>query len=92
MQIVYGFIYFFTIFMTCCVAALAVFLLPKAREIFAKTWRKYEEMLNHDGVRYAMMLIFAIIGLVFIESIYTYSILHKHFSHSKDGSIKKAHA
>lgn len=49
-------------------------------------------MLNHDGVRYAMMLIFAIIGLVFIESIYTYSILHKHFSHSKDGSMKKAHA
>lgn len=82
MQIVYGFIYFFTIAMTCCVAALSVFLIPKARTLLVKLRKNYEELFNSDVFRYAMMLTFAVIGLVFMESVYTYSILSTHFSKS----------
>lgn len=83
MQIVYGFIYFFTIVMTCAVVALAVFLIPKARTLLVQLTRKHTTVFQSDFFRYAMMLAFAIIGLVLGESVYTYTVLNNHFSRSK---------
>jgi hypothetical protein len=82
MQIVYGFIYFFTILMTCSIAALSVFLIPKARALLVKLRKNYQDILKSDVFWYGMLLTFAVIGLVFIESVYTYSILSAHFSKS----------
>ena len=69
MQVVYGFIYFFTILMTALVGSLSFFFIPKARQMLVKLWRQYQELLSNDVVRYAMMLTFTIIGLVFLESV-----------------------
>ncbi len=82
MQVVYGFIYFFTILMTALVGSLFFFFIPKARQMLVKLWRQYQELLSNDVVRYAMMLTFTIIGLVFLESVYTYTLLRAHFSRS----------
>lgn len=90
MQIVYVFIYTFTIVITILVATLSIFLIHKARQMLVRFWRKYQEILRSDTARYAMMLIFGLIGLVFFESVYTYSILSTHFSRSKSFNIQKA--
>lgn len=65
MQIVYGFIYFFTIGITVLVAFLSIFFFHKARQMLVKFWKKYQELLKNDTTKYVMMLIFGLIGLVF---------------------------
>ena len=89
MQIVYGFIYYFVIFMTTCICLLSVFILPPMRILLVKFWRTYLHILEHDIVRYAKMVSFSLIGFVFIQSAYVLFVLESHFSRSKFYSMKE---
>ena len=83
MQLVYAFIYYFTIFMTLCVASLAIFLIPLMRRLLVRFWRGYQHLMESDIVRYTVLLSFSLIGLVFLQSGYTLFVLESHFSTSK---------
>jgi hypothetical protein len=89
MQIVFGFIYYFEVFMVCCIVSLAAFILSPARRLLVKLWRNYENILDNDIIKYTKLLVFGVIGLILVESIFTYSLLNAHFSNSTSEGIKE---
>ena len=90
MQVVFGFIYFFTIFLVICTVALSVFVIPKVRQWLVQVWNAYKHIFETDIVRYSELFIFGMIALVLIQSILTFSVLNAHFSNSTLTFIQKA--
>ena len=84
MQVIYGFIYYFTLFMTAAILSLSVFIVKPMRRLLVRFWRSYTHLLEHDFFRYAFLLVFSLIGLVFLQSGYILFILEAHFSTSSD--------
>ena len=82
MQIIYGFIYYFTLIMVLFILSLAIFFLKPARSLLHYFWKRYRQFLDNDVIRAAVLLSFTIMGFVFLQSVYTYSILNAHFSRS----------
>lgn len=53
MQVVYAFIYYFTIFVVICTLALSIFMIPQARHWLVQLWNNYKNILETDIVRYS---------------------------------------
>ena len=90
MQILYGFIYYFTLVMTGCCLSLSIFLLKPMRRLLVKFWRAYTHILEHDAVKLIKTLSFSLIGLVLAQSAYILFVLEAHFSTSKQPSTQEA--
>ena len=83
MQIIYAFIYYYTVFWTASVCLLAIFILPFMRRLLVKFWRNYQHLIESDIFGYSIFLGYLIIGFVFLQSSYTLMVLEAHFSKSK---------
>ena len=53
MQIIYAFIYYLGIFMVFSTVSLSIFLIPQARRWLVQLWKKYNDVLETDIVRYS---------------------------------------
>jgi ABC-type sulfate transport system permease component len=83
MQVIYGFIYYFIVFMLLCLLSLSVFLLQSMRHMLVRFWRKFKDFLEATVINYTIIITFSVIGIVFLQSLYTLFVLETHFSKSK---------
>ena len=76
MQVVYGFVYYFMWLFMALSGLLLVFSFSPARKILQKIQTKYQNYLNNETLKNLINLSFVMIGLILVDSIKTYVLIH----------------
>ena len=76
MQVVYGFVYYFMWLFMALSGLLLVFSFSPARKILQKIQTKYQNYLNNETLKNLVNLSFVMIGLILVDSIKTYVLIH----------------
>ena len=76
MQVVYGFVYYFMWLFMALSGLLLVFSFSPARKILQKIQTKYQNYLNNETFKNLINLSFVMIGLILVDSIKTYVLIH----------------
>ena len=89
MQVVYSFIYYFTFFFVLLCLALLVFILPPMRSLLYLLKQRITALVQSEFIRYAIYFVFAIILIILIESLFTYTVLNSTFKTSTPSPTQK---
>lgn len=80
MQIIYAYIFYFILVMLAFTVGLLIFAFPSARRILYNFRKKNSTFFDNQIIQYGLYFSFAIIGLILLESVYTFSTLKTHFN------------
>lgn len=83
MQIINAFIFDFIIVFIVLTVLLSVFAIPMARRLLFKFRTNYKSLVTNQYIGYAIYISFAVIGLLLLESLYTFYCLNSHLEHRK---------
>jgi cytochrome c oxidase assembly factor CtaG len=78
MKIVTGFIYYFLIIVLAITFSLVVFAFKPLRRLLHRVQSRYRNILSNPIVNVIVYFSFAVIGVILIESIYTFCKIHRH--------------
>jgi hypothetical protein len=78
MKIVTGFIYYFLMVVMALTVGLIVFTLKPFRRLLHKIQSKYKVILNNLVIKGIVYFSFAIIGIILLESVYSFYKMHNH--------------
>lgn len=78
MKIITGFIYYFLIAVMCLTLSLIVFAFRPFRRFLHKVQSKYRHILQNKVFTAIVYFSFAIIGIILLESVYSFLKIHAH--------------
>lgn len=70
MHLTYGFVLYFSLTMIALTLSLVIFVFRPIRRLVFNFFKRYR--LDNSLIQYALYISFAIIGLILIDSIWTY--------------------
>lgn len=76
MHVTYGFVYYFAIFMVILTLSLSVFFFRKIRK-FVFDFLDNSKILDNQILKASIYISFVVIGIILVDSIWTYSSLSR---------------
>jgi len=83
MQFINAFIFDFILIFIGLTALLSIFAIPMARRLLYKFRTNYRSLVTTPYIDYVIYLSFAVIGLLLVESLYTFNSLNSHLENRK---------
>lgn len=90
MRVVTGFIYYFLLAVMCLTFSLIIFVFRPFRRLVHKIQTKYQKVFNNQILNGIVLFSFVIIGIILMESIYSFVKINNHLNSCTHPSIKKA--
>lgn len=90
MKVITGFIYYFLLSVMGLTLSLVVFAIRPLRRLIHKIQLKYQKIFNNQIVNGIIYFSFAIIGIILIESIYSFLQINTHLNSRISTFIQKA--
>lgn len=91
MKVVTGFIYYFLLSIVFLTFSLIVFALRPFRRLLHKVQTKYQRILNNQIFTGIIYFSFAVIGIILMESIYTFLQINAHLQSRTTFVILESH-
>ena len=88
MKVATGFIFYFLISVMAITFSMVIFVLRPFRSLLHKVQTKYSNILNNQLFSGFVYFSFAIIGIILLESLYTYFKIHNQLTSRKSYNIK----
>ena len=83
MQVIYGFVYYFLLFILISTFSLIVFAIRPIRKLLHKVQTKYQNLFNNRYVGYFINFTFAIIFIILADSVRTFYLVNLHLDQGK---------